>query len=61
MEPGIEMPNLDMEAIQYSSKNMYFGGVAAATSNTSGQLMAAADPRREGGTFVSGGEHRAAV
>lgn len=55
MEPGIEISNLDMEIIHYSSTNMYFGGVAAATRDTSGQLMAAADPRREGGTFISRG------
>jgi acyl-coenzyme A thioesterase PaaI-like protein len=31
---------------------MYFGGVAAALLDSASQLQAAADPRREGGTFV---------
>ena len=55
IEPGIKISNLDMRIIQYTSTNMYFGGVAAAMGDTSGRLIAAADPRREGGTFVSGG------
>jgi len=61
VEPGIEISNFDMETIRYASPNMYFGGVAAATSNDVGQLAAAADPRREGGVFVSGGERHAVV
>ncbi len=61
MEPGIEVSELDVETIRYASPNMYFGGVAAATRDTAGRLMAAADPRREGGIFVSGGARRATV
>lgn len=61
MEPGIEIPGLNVETIHYTSTNMYFGGVVAAMKDARGRLMAAADPRREGGTFVSGGERQATV
>ncbi len=37
----------------YETMNMYFGGVGAALI-TDGQLSAFADPRRVGGTFISG-------
>lgn len=57
LEPGIEiaMTDSDVDIIQYESMNMYFGGVAAASCNSNGQLLAAADPRREGGTFITQG------
>ncbi len=61
LEPGIDIPGLDIEQKRYASTNMYFGGVAAAACDRHGQLLAAADPRREGGTFNAGGEGRASV
>jgi gamma-glutamyltranspeptidase len=33
---------------------MYFGGVAAALRTVDGELVAAADPRRDGAAAVSG-------
>jgi gamma-glutamyltranspeptidase/glutathione hydrolase len=61
LEPGINIPHLDIEQEHYASTNMYFGGVAAAVCDGNGHLMAAADPRREGGTFNAGGEGSAPV
>ena len=55
VEPGVCLPAVDMDVFAYPSPNMYFGGVAAATFDGSDQLKAAADPRREGGTFVGQG------
>jgi len=55
VEPGIQLPDIDMDVIPYSSPNMYFGGVAATTFDGQNRLQAAADPRREGGTFVAQG------
>ena len=55
VEPGVEIADLKIETIQYETTNMYFGGVAAATRDDDGQLSAAADPRREGGTFITQG------
>ena len=55
LEPGIDIPGLEFEQKRYASTNMYFGGVAAAACDRHGQLLAAADPRREGGTFNAGG------
>ncbi|MCZ6828664.1 MAG: gamma-glutamyltransferase [Gammaproteobacteria bacterium] len=54
-EPGIDLPLVDMNVVPYSSTNMYFGGVAAAVFDGADRLQAAADPRREGGTFVNRG------
>jgi len=61
LEPGIDIPGLEFEQKRYASPNMYFGGVAAAACDRHGKLLAAADPRREGGTFNAGGEGRAPV
>lgn len=55
VEPGIDLPGTTFEVIRYPTTNMYFGGVAAAMLGANEQLTAAADPRREGGTFKSRG------
>ena len=36
---------------------MYFGGVVAAYADSSDGFQVAADPRREGGTYVTDPEH----
>jgi gamma-glutamyltranspeptidase/glutathione hydrolase len=51
-EPGVDLPELDMEVTRFEDINMYFGGVAATVCDDEGKLSAAADPRREGGTFI---------
>lgn len=51
VEPGLDMPELDIDVTRYPALNMYFGGVGAALLDRAGNLAAAADPRREGGIF----------
>jgi len=53
VEPGIDMPETGFALRQYESINMYFGGVVAALYDEHNGFEAAADPRREGGTFIS--------
>ncbi|HZW58976.1 MAG TPA: gamma-glutamyltransferase [Woeseiaceae bacterium] len=53
VEPGIELPPLNMAIDHYPAPNMYFGGVAAASYAPAAGFAAAADPRREGATAVS--------
>lgn len=52
-EDGIDIPDAGMAVRRYPGTSMYFGGVGAAAFNPGSGLAAAADPRREGGTFVS--------
>ena len=52
VEPGVDLPDLDIEVTRFDHASMYFGGVAATVCDADGQLSAAADPRREGGTFI---------
>lgn len=54
-EPGLDLPDIDMPVTVFPGLVMYFGGVAAAVHDTRSGFDAAADPRREGGIFVSGG------
>lgn len=51
-EPGIDMPDLGIPLTRYDDISMYFGGVVAALFDTNKGFDVAADPRREGGTFV---------
>ena len=51
-EPGIEMPDIDVDMTRFDELNMYFGGVVAALYDNGG-FEAAADPRREGGTVIT--------
>ena len=53
VEPGVDMPDTAFPLRQYESINMYFGGVVAALYDEHNGFDAAADPRREGGTFIS--------
>jgi gamma-glutamyltranspeptidase/glutathione hydrolase len=54
VEPGLELPELDIAVTAYPEIGMYFGGVAAALFDAESGFEVAADPRREGGTFMSG-------
>ncbi len=54
VEPGLDLPDLGISVTPYPSIGMYFGGVGAALFDTRSGFDVAADPRREGGTFVSG-------
>lgn len=53
-EPGLDLPAVELPLTVFPSIVMYFGGVGAAVCYRDGELEAAADPRREGGVFVSG-------
>lgn len=53
VEPGIDISDTRFALRQYESINMYFGGVVAALYDEHNGFDAAADPRREGGTFIS--------
>jgi gamma-glutamyltranspeptidase/glutathione hydrolase len=54
-EPGLDLPGVDMPVTVFPGLVMYFGGVGAAVHDARSGFDAAADPRREGGIFVSGG------
>lgn len=54
VEPGIDLPPLDLSIRRYPEIGMYFGGVAAALFDQKLGFDVAADPRREGGTCISG-------
>jgi gamma-glutamyltranspeptidase/glutathione hydrolase len=52
-EPGLDLPDVDLPVTVFPSLVMYFGGVGAAVYDYNSGFDAAADPRREGGIFVS--------
>ena len=52
-EPGLDLPELDLPLQAFSDINMYFGGVSVATFDRRSGFQVAADPRREGGVFLS--------
>lgn len=52
-EPGLDLPDTDLPLTLFPDLAMYFGGVGAAVCYRQDGLEAAADPRREGGVFVS--------
>jgi gamma-glutamyltranspeptidase/glutathione hydrolase len=52
-EPGLDLPELDLPSQTFSDVNMYFGGVSVATFDRNTGFEVAADPRREGGVFLS--------
>ena len=54
-ENGLDLPAMDLPLRRFDGINMYFGGVAAARCTADGQFEVAADPRREGGTALTGG------
>ncbi len=53
-EPGFDLPDTDLPVRLYAEPNMYFGGVGAALHNKDTGFEVASDPRREGGTSISG-------
>ena len=52
-EPGLDLPEVDLPVNVFPEIVMYFGGVGAAVFDESAGFEAAADPRREGGVYVS--------
>lgn len=53
VEPGLDLPAIDIDITRYEEKNMYFGGVVAALANAENVFQVSADARREGGTYSS--------
>jgi gamma-glutamyltranspeptidase/glutathione hydrolase len=53
LEPGLELGECDLPVTRYPELGMYFGGVGAALFDADGDFDVAADPRREGATFMS--------
>ena len=53
VEPGLHLPDLGIPVTRYPEIGMYFGGVVAALYDSANGFAAAADPRREGGTFIT--------
>jgi len=51
-EPGLDLPDTDLPAVEFPHLGMYFGGIGAAVFSPSDGLATAADPRREGGTCL---------
>jgi gamma-glutamyltranspeptidase/glutathione hydrolase len=54
VEPGLELPDLGIPVTAYPAIGMYFGGVGAALFDKESGFEVAADPRRAGGTYISG-------
>ena len=53
VEPGLDLPDTGISVTRYPEIGMYFGGVVAALYDQRQGFSAAADPRREGGTFIT--------
>jgi gamma-glutamyltranspeptidase/glutathione hydrolase len=53
VEPGLDLPDTGISVTQYPEIGMYFGGVVAAAHDDDNGFRVAADPRREGGTFIA--------
>jgi len=53
VEPGLDLPDTGISVTRYPEIVMYFGGVVAALYDNKSGFSAAADPRREGGIFIS--------
>jgi gamma-glutamyltranspeptidase/glutathione hydrolase len=54
-EPGLDLPPVDMPVKVTDGLSMYFGGVGAALFDLGSGFQVAADPRREGGTYLTSG------
>ena len=52
VEPGLNLPDTGIPVTRYPEIGMYFGGVVAALYDSNSGFAVAADPRREGGTFI---------
>ena len=57
VEPGLDVPELGVPVRKYPGPSMYFGGVVAAYVDSNNSFQVAADPRREGGTYVTDPRH----
>ena len=55
VEPGLDLPDTGISVTRYPEIGMYFGGVVAALYDNKSGFSVAADPRREGGTFIAEG------
>ena len=53
-EPGLDLPEVDIPTQTTSQISMYFGGVGAARYSARDGFEVGADPRREGGTLITG-------
>ena len=53
VEPGLDLPDTGITVTRYPEIGMYFGGVVAAVHDSERGFSVAADPRREGGTFIA--------
>ena len=53
-EPGLALPQTDLPVTLFDDLNMYFGGVGVALFDDEKGFEVASDPRREGGTSISG-------
>jgi gamma-glutamyltranspeptidase/glutathione hydrolase len=52
-EADLVVPDVGLPTYEHPAHSMFFGGVAAAVMHPSGDLHAAADPRRAAATAVS--------
>lgn len=52
VEPGIDVHDPQHSITHFDEINMYFGGLAVAIKQAGSRFQAAADPRREGGTYI---------
>jgi gamma-glutamyltranspeptidase/glutathione hydrolase len=53
VEPGLDLPDTGISVTRYPEISMYFGGVVTALYDSNSGFAVAADPRREGGTFIA--------
>lgn len=52
VEPGLDLHDEQHTVTRFEDINMYFGGLAVAIEQAGSQFQVAADPRREGGTYI---------
>ena len=52
VEPGLPVTAVDMPVRCFESLSMFFGGAGAVLRRPDGELIAAADPRRQGAALV---------
>ena len=52
IEPDLNIGDIAIPITRYPQIGMYFGGVVAAVYDTEDGFAVAADPRREGGTYI---------
>ncbi len=53
-EPGLDVSKVTLPTRAFDEASMFFGGAAAALRHADRTLVAAADPRRTGGTAIAG-------